>query len=74
MPGSQTSVSTNISLSNSNNAFPVSSDSAPSDKARNETYFEKMGAENANRPEDLPPSQGGRYTGFGSTCQSALLF
>jgi ADP-ribosylation factor GTPase-activating protein 1 len=36
-------------------------------KARNETYFASLGRENANRPLDLPPSQGGRYTGFGST-------
>ena len=36
-------------------------------KTRNETYFASLGRENANRPLDLPPSQGGRYTGFGST-------
>ena len=35
-------------------------------KEKNEAYFSKMGAENANRPEDLPPSQGGKYAGFGS--------
>lgn len=35
-------------------------------KAQNEAYFAKMGAENANRSEDLPPSQGGKFTGFGS--------
>jgi ADP-ribosylation factor GTPase-activating protein 1 len=29
-------------------------------------YFSKLGNANATRPEDLPPSQGGRYTGFGS--------
>jgi ADP-ribosylation factor GTPase-activating protein 1 len=29
-------------------------------------YFSKLGAENANRPEDLHPSQGGKYAGFGS--------
>lgn len=36
-------------------------------KGRNEAYFSSLGKENANRPLDLPPSQGGRYTGFGST-------
>ncbi|KAF8351663.1 hypothetical protein F5887DRAFT_938538 [Amanita rubescens] len=36
-------------------------------KGRNEAYFASLGKENANRPSDLPPSQGGRYTGFGST-------
>ncbi|KAG0229554.1 Zn finger-containing GTPase- Activating Protein for ARF [Actinomortierella wolfii] len=37
------------------------------DKQRNEAYFSRMGAENANRPENLPPSQGGKYSGFGNT-------
>lgn len=36
-------------------------------KARNESYFAGLGQMNASRPEDLPPSQGGRYQGFGST-------
>ena len=35
-------------------------------KAANEAYFAKLGQENANRPDDLPPSQGGKLTGFGS--------
>jgi len=29
-------------------------------------YFAGLGAANASRPEDLPPSQGGKYSGFGS--------
>ena len=37
------------------------------DKQRNENYFERMGSENASRPADLHPSQGGRYAGFGSS-------
>ncbi|KAF9363422.1 Zn finger-containing GTPase- Activating Protein for ARF [Mortierella sp. NVP85] len=37
------------------------------DKTRNEQYFNRLGAENASRPEGLPPSQGGRYAGFGNT-------
>ena len=36
-------------------------------KAANESYFASLGATNASRPADLPPSQGGRYQGFGST-------
>jgi len=36
-------------------------------KVRNESYFAGLGHANASRPEDLPPSQGGRYQGFGST-------
>lgn len=38
----------------------------PSQKAKNETYFASLGSTNSQRPEGLPPSQGGRYTGFGS--------
>lgn len=38
----------------------------PTQKARNEAYFERMGAANADRPDNLPPSQGGKYGGFGS--------
>ncbi|KAJ2865363.1 Zn finger-containing GTPase- Activating Protein for ARF, partial [Coemansia asiatica] len=35
-------------------------------KQRNEEYFARLGGENSGRREDLPPSQGGKYTGFGS--------
>ncbi|KAL6702585.1 ADP-ribosylation factor GTPase-activating protein gcs1 [Coniothyrium glycines] len=37
-----------------------------SQKAKNEAYFAKMGAENADRPEGVAPNQGGKYGGFGS--------
>lgn len=30
-------------------------------------YFAGLGAANASRPDDLPPNQGGKYSGFGST-------
>ncbi|KAJ4012886.1 Zn finger-containing GTPase- Activating Protein for ARF [Fusarium irregulare] len=30
-------------------------------------YFSRLGADNAARPDHLPPSQGGKYAGFGST-------
>ena len=30
-------------------------------------YFARLGADNASRPDDVPPSQGGKYAGFGST-------
>ena len=30
-------------------------------------YFARLGDTNASRPDDLPPSQGGKYAGFGST-------
>ena len=36
-------------------------------KEKNEAYFAKLGSENASRSADLPPSQGGKYAGFGSS-------
>ena len=36
-------------------------------KARNEAYFARMGEANASRPDNLPPNQGGKYGGFGSS-------
>jgi ADP-ribosylation factor GTPase-activating protein 1 len=38
----------------------------PGQKTRNENYFAKMGQANASRSENLAPSQGGKYAGFGS--------
>lgn len=35
-------------------------------KAQNEAFFARMGGANASRPDHLPPSQGGKYGGFGS--------
>ncbi|KAI1611849.1 hypothetical protein EDD36DRAFT_268257 [Exophiala viscosa] len=35
-------------------------------KAQNEAYFARMGDANASRPDNLPPSQGGKFAGFGS--------
>ncbi|KAI8853391.1 hypothetical protein BC829DRAFT_353619, partial [Chytridium lagenaria] len=35
-------------------------------KAQNEDFFNRKGQENNSRSADLPPSQGGRYSGFGS--------
>lgn len=36
-------------------------------RARNEAYFEQMGKKNQTKPDHLPPSQGGKYQGFGNT-------
>ena len=36
-------------------------------KVQNEAFFASLGQANASRPADLPPSQGGRYQGFGNT-------
>ncbi|KAI7863759.1 hypothetical protein BDF14DRAFT_1840785 [Spinellus fusiger] len=46
-----------------------SSDPSPaglSNKSMNEAYFSRLGGENENRPDHLPPNQGGKYTGFGN--------
>ena len=37
------------------------------ESARNkDAYFERIQRENANKPDNLPPNQGGKYVGFGS--------
>ena len=41
-------------------------------KTAKEDYFAALGASNASRPEHLAPSQGGRYTGFGSTAEGEV--
>ncbi|GAB7364342.1 hypothetical protein MBLNU230_g4885t2 [Neophaeotheca triangularis] len=45
---------------------PPQRNASPSQKSRNEAYFASKGAENASRPDDLAPNQGGKYSGFGS--------
>ncbi|KAI0032952.1 hypothetical protein K488DRAFT_48819 [Vararia minispora EC-137] len=58
-------------ISRTGSSSPVPSASplgSPTDqKAANEAYFASLGSTNAARPDSLPPSQGGRYTGFGNT-------
>lgn len=34
---------------------------------RNQVYFAELGEKNQSRPDHLPPSQGGKYQGFGNT-------
>lgn len=50
----------------SRSASPALGTASLHKKAQNEQYFAKMGAENASRPQDLHPSQGGQFSGFGS--------
>lgn len=38
-------------------------------KAQNEAYFAELGNKNDTRPDHLPPSQGGKFQGFGNTPQ-----
>jgi ADP-ribosylation factor GTPase-activating protein 1 len=52
---------------NGRTASPGGQSLAEARKAKvDDKYFSKLGAENAARPADLPPSQGGKYAGFGS--------
>ncbi len=44
--------------------YGVSKDEVDSKKS---SYFDKLQEENVARPENLPPSQGGKYSGFGNT-------
>ncbi|XP_049542346.1 ADP-ribosylation factor GTPase-activating protein 1 isoform X1 [Anopheles darlingi] len=39
----------------------------PEFKAQKEDFFSRKQEENASRPENLPPNQGGKYAGFGYT-------
>lgn len=36
-------------------------------KDKNETYFAQLGKKNQLKPDHVPPSQGGKYQGFGNT-------
>lgn len=55
--------------SNTTNASSKMASPSPSTmkKEQNEQYFAKLGNLNDSRPEDLHPSQGGKYQGFGSS-------
>lgn len=66
-PGSRSSTPRLNNTGTSRGASPATSEAGSSGnkKERNETYFAKLGTENATRSEALPPSQGGKYTGFG---------
>ena len=51
----------------SRNESPSGVASGAGSKAKvDDKYFAGLGAANASRPADLPPSQGGKYAGFGS--------
>lgn len=56
-----------VATSGSRTASP----SRPGVKAKvDDEYFARLGKENASRSADLPPSQGGKYAGFGNTPMS----
>lgn len=61
--------SSNVASSASSTPSRTGSPATPSgmpSKTQNEDFFARMGAANDSRPDNLPPSQGGKYSGFGS--------
>lgn len=54
-------------LSSAAAATRSASSASSSAKVQNESYFARLGGANATRSANLPPSQGGKYSGFGST-------
>lgn len=68
--GPDTFASKTYSMGSSNNG---SIDSFNGSKTRNEEYFASKGNENFQRPENVPPSQGGRYSGFGNSLRECFV-
>ncbi|EGG05574.1 uncharacterized protein MELLADRAFT_78049 [Melampsora larici-populina 98AG31] len=64
--GSLSSRSASPSTPSGSNPSPGSNNK----KLENESYFASLGSANANRSDTLPPSQGGKYVGFGSNSNS----
>ncbi|KAK9804403.1 hypothetical protein WJX72_011117 [[Myrmecia] bisecta] len=56
----------NIADGNSKASSEYSLSQLQQSAAHKETFFSRKMQENASRPEGLPPSQGGKYVGFGS--------
>lgn len=54
-------------VSNTSSPAPSITTSGDNQKVRNEAYFSALGKTNDSRPEGIPPSQGGKYAGFGSS-------
>lgn len=64
---SNTPISNASSVGGQANPYASEQSGIASQKAANENYFASLGQANANRSADLHPSQGGKYTGFGSS-------
>ncbi|WWD20387.1 hypothetical protein CI109_104863 [Kwoniella shandongensis] len=47
----------------------ISQDGSQTQGSGHEAFFERMGNANSSRPDHIPPSQGGKYQGFGSAPQ-----
>ncbi|CAI4057039.1 hypothetical protein SKDZ_04G0190 [Saccharomyces kudriavzevii ZP591] len=60
-------------LENRRSATPANSGNAFNfQKEKNEAYFTELGKKNQSKPDHLPPSQGGKYQGFGSAPANSL--
>lgn len=59
--------STTSSPAPSYGSSPGTPNPSTDQKTANENYFANLGKANESRSTDVPPSQGGKYTGFGST-------
>ncbi|PBP19948.1 zinc finger protein gcs1 [Diplocarpon rosae] len=66
VPGSKPKATPTTSNS-ARTSSPAASQPSSGKAKVDDKYFAGLGAANASRPEDLPPSQGGKYAGFGST-------
>lgn len=65
-PRAQLGAKLSLSRTNSATSTRPGTPTASNKKVENEAYFASLGSINAQRPDDLPPSQGGKYVGFGS--------
>lgn len=63
----QTKSFNNASNTDSRSGTPSQANASGGKVKVNDQYFAGLGATNASRPDDLPPSQGGKYSGFGSS-------
>ena len=62
----KTSASESFTASRSGTPSNAALGNDPRKAKVDDKYFAKLGADNASRSADLPPSQGGKYAGFGS--------
>lgn len=62
----KTSAPTSAAASRSGTPSNAALGNDPKKAKVDDKYFARLGADNASRPADLPPSQGGKYAGFGS--------
>jgi ADP-ribosylation factor GTPase-activating protein 1 len=66
MGRTQSNLSSHGAALGSRSASPAIGTASLAKKKQNEAFFAQKGAENASRPDDLHPNQGGKFAGFGS--------